>query len=682
MKFFNGKRFESDATRRSVGDWSARLAAATLVCPLIFCSCRSTDSQVGGSNPYAQNENPYAKYDPKTPEEEAYYRDVYSGEWREQTNVFGTGASVVKKIGSTDPPPHWGTRPEGAKDLAEIRYEAARRNAEQARRLGATQSAAAQPFANAPFVPAATQTAYGAPAQTPTFQSADAYPTPTPPATQSLVYPQAQAPTTVFVSQVPQTSEVASSAVAPQTSATPTYSPTPSQTFVPQTVEAPSVDPNAVPAAQPTQSVYPPSPYQGASVDRTAGWIVRGQMQDDESESVETEKVADAKNAAPAAPAIKPVVELKAENVKTTRVAPNAVASAPVAANVVPAPANRIGGQVLPLQVDPSIAAPYANVNRPTSRPLDADAPNAPRSDFGEYVVTGGDSKGPMYSREDWSVENLDKEDSVAHFDTIDGRILSEPTNRLFLYSPRFGAARQVIGPIAGESAVMLESANTTAQAVQKEGVQAVDVRSSETKPLGAAQNAGVAGTESAMAPTIGSSRVMLMEADAQLRLHALLTSATVDDLATSDASLMLEGALAAQGWSGEQKVAVALDTVNAFSNTYLEGAGTIYSVKDDTKTSKLRVIKIANKDAARPGELVEFTLRFENIGDEPIGNVTILDNLSARLAYVDNTAKSSVPAEFLAELNEQGSLNLRWEITEPLEPKEFGVVRFICKVR
>ena len=680
MKFFNGKRFESDATRRNAGDWSARLAAATLVCPLIFCSCQSTDSQVGGSNPYAQNENPYAQYEPKTPEEEAYYRDVYSGEWREQTNVFGMGSSVVKKIGSTNPPPHWETRPEGAKDLAEIRYEAARRNAERSRRLGATQTVAAQPVANAPFVSAPTQAAYGAPSQTPTFQGADAYPTPTPPATQSLVYPQAQAPTTVFVSQVPQTSEVAPSTVAPQTPAPSAYSP--SQTFVPQAVET-SV-PTAAPAAQPTQSVYPQAPYQGASVDRAAGWIVRGQMQDDETEeteNVEAKEVADVESAASeepkkaAVPEIKPVVELKAENVKTTRVAPNAVAPAP-------APSNRIGGQVLPLQVDPSIAAPYANVNRPTSRPLDADAPNAPRSDFGEYVVTGGDSKGEMYSREDWSVENLDKEDSVAHFDTVDGRILSEPTNRLFLYSPRFGAARQVVGPIAGESRVMLESANTTTQPVQKENVQAVDARTAETKPLGASQNAGVASAESLAAPTIGTSRVMLMEADAQLRLHALLTSATVDDLATNDASLMLEGALAAQGWSGEQKVAVALDTVNAFSNTYLDGASTIYSVKDDTKTSKLRVIKIANKDAARPGELVEFTLRFENIGDEPIGNVTILDNLSARLAYVDNTAKSSVPAEFLAELNEQGSLNLRWEITEPLEPKEFGVVRFICKVR
>ena len=663
MKFLNGKRFESDAARRSGGDWSARLAAATLVCPLIFCSCQSTDSQSAGSNPYAQNENPYAKYDPKTPEEEAYYRDVYSGEWREQTNVFGTGASVVKKIGSTTPPPHWETRPDGAKDLAEIRYEAARRNAGKARRLETMQNAPTQPFASAPFVPAATQAAYGAPSQNPAFQGADAYPTP--PATQTLVYPQAQAPTTVFVSQVPQTQEVAPTTVAPQATAPSAYSPAASQTVAPQSVETPAS--NAAPVVQPPQNVYPQAPYQGASVDRAVDWIVRGQMQD---EREETENVV--------APKVKPVVELKAENVKTTRVAPNAVAPAPAA----PAPSNRIGGQVLPLQVDPSIAAPFANVNRPTARPLDAGAPNAPRSDFGEYVVTGGDSKGEMYSREDWSVENLDKEDSVAHFDTIDGRILSEPTNRLFLYSPRFGAARQVVGPISGESRVMLESANTTAQPVQKEGVQAVDARTAETKPLGASQNAGVASAESLAAPTIGTSRVMLMEANAQLRLHALLTSATVDDLATSDASLMLEGALAAQGWSGEQKVAVALDTVNAFSNTYLDGASTIYSVKDDTKTSKLRVIKIANKDAARPGELVEFTLRFENIGDEPIGNVTILDNLSARLAYVDNTAKSSVPAEFLAELNEQGSLNLRWEITEPLEPKEFGVVRFICKVR
>ena len=172
------------------------------------------------------------------------------------------------------------------------------------------------------------------------------------------------------------------------------------------------------------------------------------------------------------------------------------------------------------------------------------------------------------------------------------------------------------------------------------------------------------------------------MEGDSQLRLGAMLASETIDDLSSEDASLVFDGAVAAQGWSAEQGVAVSTDLVNAFSNAYIEGAATIYQIKDDTKTSKLRVVKVANKDAARPGELVEFTLRFENIGDELIGNVTILDSLSPRLRYVDGTAQSSVSADLVASLNEQGALVLRWEITDPLKPKEFGVVRFICKVQ
>ena len=40
----------------------------------------------------------------------------------------------------------------------------------------------------------------------------------------------------------------------------------------------------------------------------------------------------------------------------------------------------------------------------------------------------------------------------------------------------------------------------------------------------------------------------------------------------------------------------------------------------------------------AQPGEEVEFTLRFDNVGDRVIGNVTIIDSLTTRLEYVDGT--------------------------------------------
>lgn len=660
-----------------VGGRSWSLSALFLAASAtIFCSCESTSQR---SSADKNSQNPYAQFDPQNAEEEAYYRDVYSGEWREQSNPFGTGKSVFKKSGSTKEPTHWASLPRGAKTMEEIRFETAQAKAAQARRFTATNASS--------YAPAPTQNAYGLPAvpQAPFAPSQISTQEPTPPQVPSISYPQAQAPiasqNAEFVAQVPpqaqapvapQNVEFVAQAppqtqapVAPQVPSAPqAQNPAPYSAYGPQapTVEtAPSTD-------VPSNGDYPapvlqgPATYQGANVERKsfdgegcAELIVRGQAPVEEAEAV--------------------AVELKTENVREANVASNAAVSAG-------APSTRVGGKVLPLQIDPSIAAPYANVNRPLPNPSAPADVNAPRSSQDEYVVAGGDAKDTVFSRKDWTVENLDAEDAAAHFDAIDGRILSEPSNKVFLYSPRFGAVRQIVGPIEGENAVTPNSANTTDQVEQHEALAAVDVREQETKALGATNAVAVGGAESRTGASIANASQGVVEAESGLRLGAILTSESVDSLSTQDAALLLQGGVAAQGWSGDQKVAVALETVNAFSNIYVTGAETIFTVDDDTKTSKLRLIKIANKDAARPGELVEFTLRFENIGDEPIGNVTILDNLSGRLAYVDNTAKSSVPAEFLAELNEKGSLILRWEITDPLEPKEFGVVKFICKVR
>jgi len=74
--------------------------------------------------------------------------------------------------------------------------------------------------------------------------------------------------------------------------------------------------------------------------------------------------------------------------------------------------------------------------------------------------------------------------------------------------------------------------------------------------------------------------------------------------------------------------------------------------------------------------------IRFDNIGSEVVGNVTIADSLTARLEYIDGSAGSSVPAEFFVEPNEASSHILRWEITQPLHAGDFGVVRFRCRVQ
>ena len=91
---------------------------------------------------------------------------------------------------------------------------------------------------------------------------------------------------------------------------------------------------------------------------------------------------------------------------------------------------------------------------------------------------------------------------------------------------------------------------------------------------------------------------------------------------------------------------------------------------------------KSASTDSALPGEEVEFTLRFDNVGDRVIGNVTIVDNLTTRLEYVADSQKSSVKADFSTQPNEGDSVVLRWEIAEPVQPGEGGVLQFRARVR
>jgi uncharacterized repeat protein (TIGR01451 family) len=132
--------------------------------------------------------------------------------------------------------------------------------------------------------------------------------------------------------------------------------------------------------------------------------------------------------------------------------------------------------------------------------------------------------------------------------------------------------------------------------------------------------------------------------------------------------------------WTGDQAAQVVLDNRQAVALVRPQQPGVVYEL-GEPHLPKLRLIKLASTGNAQPGQIVEFTLRFDNVGDVEIGNVTILDNLTTRLEYVEGTAKSSVAADFSTQPNEHGSKVLRWEIQEPLQPGDGGILQFQCKV-
>jgi uncharacterized repeat protein (TIGR01451 family) len=116
---------------------------------------------------------------------------------------------------------------------------------------------------------------------------------------------------------------------------------------------------------------------------------------------------------------------------------------------------------------------------------------------------------------------------------------------------------------------------------------------------------------------------------------------------------------------------------------TGVDGAAVFFQIEDkQSRTSKLRLIKVASKESAQPGEIVEFTLRFDNVGNQLLGNITILDDLTGRLEFLPGTAVASLQSGFTPKVNTTGGLTLRFEIMEPLAPGEFGVIQFQCRVR
>ncbi len=299
-----------------------------------------------------------------------------------------------------------------------------------------------------------------------------------------------------------------------------------------------------------------------------------------------------------------------------------------------------------------------------------------------EYLADGGDDGVAVAVTPDKQVNGLEAEDTVAHYETLDGRTVVEPTNRVHLYSPRFRAVRQVVA--VKESAQLDRTSGVVlpVQALAEEGRHNLAFHKQNLQSVGRIGQKSVTTLrtkqgDGAVSTAIGP-RVFQ---DAFLPYEDLAVIRTGQHQAGEMARLA-KGTTAAITWSLAEGLAVILDDRYAAAIHRAEKTEAIFAVDEPPASPQLRVIKVASTPFAEPGETVDFTIRFDNVGNQPIRRVTVVDNLAARLEYVPDTAQASVPAQFATSENEAGSLVLRWEMTEPLKPGEGGVARFTCRVR
>jgi uncharacterized repeat protein (TIGR01451 family) len=299
-----------------------------------------------------------------------------------------------------------------------------------------------------------------------------------------------------------------------------------------------------------------------------------------------------------------------------------------------------------------------------------------------EYLRDGGDHGVPAGVTPDWQVRGLETEDTVAHFDTLDGRTMVEPSNRVHIYSPRFGSVRQVVGIAQNEGREGWADVHLPVKLTRFDEAQAT---AGSKQHLQAKNDVGtkLASTfrgrayDGAMSTAVGPKSFQ----DAFLTYENFQVIRT-GEYSQAEMPFLAQAADAAVAWTKNQAVQVILERQGAMAAVGAQKTETVYTINPPPGDPRLRVIKVASTQFAEPGDILDFTIRFDNIGNQPIGNVTIIDNLTTRLEFVPQSAQCNLKGAFSTQPNEGESLALRWEIADPLPPGKGGIIRFRCRVR
>lgn len=300
-----------------------------------------------------------------------------------------------------------------------------------------------------------------------------------------------------------------------------------------------------------------------------------------------------------------------------------------------------------------------------------------------EYLCDGGDRDIPVHY-DSSQRDGLDTEDTVAEYVDHTGRMRMRPTNRVCIYAPRMSTVRTVSRPHEGmnlDEVARVGHAVGTDQYHTRQRL-AHHVKNEMTGRMRVRSRAS--GLESEQIQGNISVAKRLAVHDKLLNVYQNLTFVRTGKFETTDAARLNFGLQASMIWTREQYPIMSAKTDMAMTGTYEAHAATIVGV-DDKKTDQpgeLRLVKLADKQTALPGDVVEFTIRYDNMGPNTVHHVRIVDNLTPRLAYIDDSAESDRDGRLVVQDNGEGSLVLIWELDNPLPPKTGGVVSFKARIR
>ncbi len=92
-----------------------------------------------------------------------------------------------------------------------------------------------------------------------------------------------------------------------------------------------------------------------------------------------------------------------------------------------------------------------------------------------EYLYQGGDREQTVNVGQDWSIDNLDSEDAIVHYHTLEGKLVVQPTNQIPIYAPRFGSVRRMDNLVEFDNRVKLAGVDLPTKLGHRNSAQSID---------------------------------------------------------------------------------------------------------------------------------------------------------------------------------------------------------------
>jgi uncharacterized repeat protein (TIGR01451 family) len=299
-----------------------------------------------------------------------------------------------------------------------------------------------------------------------------------------------------------------------------------------------------------------------------------------------------------------------------------------------------------------------------------------------EYIFDGGDRDHPVHY-DDFSRHGLETEDTVAEFLDHRGKSHVRQTNRVAIYAPRFASVRTVSSPSGDIAIARVGGLQDSSYNSALRGKVGPDSYEANDQLRGVKRRSRASGVENKYGQRGVNNVRRLTEHTKLLNVYENNLFVLRGEFDQSTNARLAFGLKAAMHWTREQNPVVSAQSDATHQlETRFKGMEIVGTEEKHKRDGKLRIVKLADTKTAKPGDVITFVIRYDNLGDRELQHIQIVDNLTPRLEFIEDSAESDRGGDIQFDDNKEGSHVLTFKLDEPLPGKTGGVISFQCRVR